>query len=135
MQSTEMITRSDSLVKLITSDNIVERKSIPHYSIPYIENLAMGYLYNDNPLFILLNQLIRTNFSGEIHLYGFDGYNFARESNYVSPEMEYHFTKNMANNLNKDVISFLSNVQNDLDLTFHGQTLYKDDLLTCVKYE
>ena len=77
----------------------------------------------DNSLVMMLKVLIKTSVK-QVLLAGFDGYS-AQSENYFNGQMEYHFIREKAKELNRYTIDFLSSVRDRLKVEFLTPSLYE----------
>ena len=78
----------------------------------------------DNSLIMLLKALIRIGI-GQVVLAGFDGYS-RDKVNYINENMEYEFSKRMADYLNQYTIRFLKENKENIQVTFLTQSRYAE---------
>lgn len=109
---------------IILTNNVLSFGKSYDYLISYQDNIELDALFIDNPLFIIGNFVRKYLPSVNLNLLGFDGYDNAIESNYIHPDMEYSFTKDKAEKLNKDVIEYINKHNKELKIIVPEDSKY-----------
>ena len=76
---------------------------------------------------IMLMRLLAEYKVKNIGLAGFDGYEKTKISNYVNPNMEYSFSKDKAEQINKDVVESIGRIQNLPPINFVTTSKYNKE--------
>lgn len=109
---------------IIATSNVTSMQN----PFPYIVNYSSLLDYNapivDNSLMMLLKMLSGLEVS-EVKLAGFDGYIGDGVSNYIEQNMEYCFTKEMAENLNQYVGNEIETLKENMSISFLTSSLYE----------
>lgn len=101
--STKLSQRGNQLTTLATS-NVTKASGAFDYVFNYSALLDEEALIVDNPMIMLL-KLLREAHVAHVALAGFDGYVKADAPNYVNPNMDHSFSREKAQEINRDVIS------------------------------
>lgn len=110
-------------VKLIATSNVTKTKGRFDYLLNYSSLLQTKGVFSDNSLLMFIQVLLKIGVK-QLALAGFDGYDTNRSSNYCQTELEYPFTNELANNVNKDVIDFLNETRDAINITFITDSIY-----------
>lgn len=97
--------------KVIATSNVTKASGDFDFILQYGKLLDDEALMKDNPMIMLIHLLAEYQVNS-IGLAGFDGYEKTKTSNYVNPNMEYSFSKDKAEQINKDVIESIRRIQN-----------------------
>ena len=110
--------------KLIATSNITRTLGEFDYTLNYSDLLDEEALMPDNPLIMLLRFLKKANVSG-IGLAGFDGYRETPVSNYVNPNMEYSYSSEEADNINRDTVEGIRKLGLGVSPVFVTESIYE----------
>ena len=121
--STKLSQSRDKLTTLATS-NVTKASGSFDYVFNYSALLDEQALIVDNPMIMLLKLLHEVG-AEHVALAGFDGYVKADAPNYVNPNMDHAFSREKAQEINRDVISSIRRL-GDLGFTMEyiTDTLY-----------
>ncbi len=111
--------------KLIATSNITRTLGEFDYTLNYSDLLDEEALMPDNPLIMLLHLLKRSDVAS-IGLAGFDGYRETSVSNYVNPNMEYSYSKEEADNINKDTVRGINKTGLKIKPVFVTESIYEN---------
>ena len=109
--------------KLIATSNVTKTKGHFDFMLNYSSLLQTKGVYPDNSLIMFIKVLMKLGIR-KMSLAGFDGYGTNRAANYCNTELEYAFTDELAKAVNQDVIDFLLESQNDIQIDFITESLY-----------
>lgn len=101
--SMKLSQNSEKLITLATS-NVTKASGSFDYVFNYSALLDEQALIVDNPMIMLL-KLLREAGAAHVVLAGFDGYVKADAPNYVNPNMDHSFSREKAQEINRDVVS------------------------------
>jgi len=110
--------------KLIATSNITRTLGEFDYTLSYSALLDEDALMPDNPLIMLLKLLKKAGVSS-VGLAGFDGYRETSVSNYVNPNMEYSYSKEEADNINKDTVEGIRKLDLPVSPVFVTESIYE----------
>lgn len=113
----------DKYVLIATSNVTATKQKAFDYILNFSTLMDAKAKIVDNSLVMLLKALISLNCK-KVTLAGFDGYS-KETSNYYNIDMEYEFTKNMAEYLNEYTNTFLSEVHDKIKIDFLTDSRYK----------
>ena len=129
------LTNSKRYVQLATRQSQERQRIIATSNVTGTNGEAFEFVLNystlidtdaeiiDNSLVMMLKVLIKTSVN-KVLLAGFDGYS-ARSENYFNGQMEYHFIREKAEELNRYTINFLSSVRGKLQVEFLTPSFYE----------
>ncbi len=110
--------------KLIATSNITRTLGEFDYTLNYSALLDEDALMPDNPLIMLLRVLKKAGVSS-IGLAGFDGYRETSVSNYVNPNMEYSYSSEEADNINRDTVNGIQKLGLSDGVVFVTESIYE----------
>ncbi len=110
--------------KLIATSNITRTLGEFDYTLSYDALLDEDALMPDNPLIMLLKLLKKAGIAS-VGLAGFDGYRKASVSNYVNPNMEYSYSSEEADNINKDTVAGIAKLDLSFPLEYVTESIYE----------
>ena len=110
--------------KLIATSNITRTLGEFDYTLSYSDLLDEDALMPDNPLIMLLGFLKRAGVAS-IGLAGFDGYRETSVSNYVNPNMEYSYSSEEADNINRDTVAGIRKLGLKVKPVFVTESIYE----------
>ena len=110
--------------KLIATSNITRTLGEFDYTLNYSALLDEDALMPDNPLIMLLRLLKKANVSA-IGLAGFDGYREKSVPNYVNPNMEYSYSKDQADNINRDTAEGIRKLDLSVPVVYVTESIYE----------
>ena len=110
--------------KLIATSNITRTLGEFDYTLNYSDLLDEEALMPDNPLIMLLHLLKRSDVAS-IGLAGFDGYRETSVSNYVNPNMEYSYSSEEADNINRDTVRSMRKTGLKITPVFVTESIYE----------
>ncbi|MBO4904002.1 MAG: aldolase catalytic domain-containing protein [Lachnospiraceae bacterium] len=110
--------------KLIATSNITRTLGEFDYTLNYSDLLDEEALMPDNPLIMLLGLLKKAQIKS-IGLAGFDGYRETSVSNYVNPNMEYSYSSDEADNINKDTVRGIRKLDLGVTPVFVTESIYE----------
>jgi 4-hydroxy 2-oxovalerate aldolase len=123
VQLSSRINQLDNSIKLIATSNVTKASGQFDYTLEYCALLDPQALFVDNPM-IMLIKFLNLCQAKEIALAGFDGHTTARASDYVNPNMAYSFSKEKANEINRDAIASLARLNRTVPITFITKSKY-----------
>ena len=109
--------------QIIATSNVTKTSGKFDYTLKYSTLLDEDAEVIDNSFIMLLKVMIRLGV-GHVALAGFDGYVGDTASNYINPNMEYHFNAEQAKALNEYVKETLKELGKKLDIEFITESLY-----------
>lgn len=118
--------RAKDSMKLIATSNVTKTKGRFDYLLNYGSLLQSKGVYPDNSLIMFIKTLIKIGIK-HLALAGFDGYCSNRTPNYCHAELEYTFSDELAKAVNQDVIDFLHETQNTIQVEFITESLYNQN--------
>lgn len=122
--STKLIQSQEKLTTLATS-NVTKASGKFDYVFNYSELLDEEAMIVDNPMIMLL-KLLRAAGVESVALAGFDGYVKADAPNYVNPNMDHSFSREKAQEINRDVMSSIRRLGKlGYELRYITDTLYQ----------
>lgn len=101
--STKLSQNKEKLVTLATS-NVTKASGAFDYVFNYSALLDEQALIVDNPMIMMLKLLQEAEVQS-VALAGFDGYVETEEPNYINPNMDHSFSRQKAQEINRDVVS------------------------------
>ncbi len=110
--------------RLIATSNITRTLGEFDYTLNYSDLLDEDALMPDNPLIMLLKVLKKAGVSS-VGLAGFDGYRVSSVPNYVNPNMEYSYSSEEADNINKDTVKGIRKLGLDNRPVFVTESIYE----------
>lgn len=110
--------------KLIATSNITRTLGEFDYTLNYSDLLDEEALMPDNPLIMLLRVLKKAG-ARSVGLAGFDGYRETSVSNYVNPNMEYSYSRQEADSINRDTVSSIRKLHLAADPVFVTESIYE----------
>lgn len=112
--------------KVIATSNVTKATGDFDFILQYGKLLDDVALMKDNPMIMLMRLLAEYKVKN-IGLAGFDGYEKTKISNYVNPNMEYSFSKDKAEQINKDVVESIGRIQNLPPINFVTTSKYNKE--------
>ena len=109
---------------IIATSNVTCTSGEFDYTLNISPLLDLNAEIIDNSLVMLLKTMINLEVKN-VTLAGFDGYS-SNENNYFIANMEYDFSKKMANYLNQYTTQFLSEKANEITVNFITKSRYED---------
>lgn len=109
--------------QVIATSNVTKTNGKFDYTLKYSSLLDLEAKIVDNSFIMLLKVMIRLGVR-QVALCGFDGY-VGEDVNYVNSNMEYHFDREQAEELNHYVSKVLNAMEKDLQFTFITDSLYE----------
>lgn len=110
-------------LEVIATSNVTKTSGKFDYTLKYSTLLDEDAEVIDNSFIMLLKVMIKLGV-GHVALAGFDGYVGDTASNYINPNMEYHFNAEQAKALNEYVKETLKELGKKLDIEFITESLY-----------
>lgn len=126
MLSTTLAEAEDRFSVIATS-NVTSMKEQFSYVVNYSSLLDYDTAIVDNPLLMLLKILKKLKVQA-IDLAGFDGYRGNGALNYIEQNMEYMFSEQQAEELNRYVGSVIEKYREDIPVSFLTDTLYEKEI-------
>ena len=123
VQMSTMLSGRASHIKTIATSNVTSTTSFD-YVLRYQDLLDEEALIADNPMLMLL-KLLKEYEAEEIYLAGCDGYSVMEEPNYINPNMEYSYSTETAQNINRDVIKSMDKLGLKMPVVFVTDSYYK----------
>jgi len=111
-------------VKLIATSNVTKAEGCFDYVFSCSKLLDEEALIPDNPM-IMLTKILRDMDIKSIAYAGFDGYEKTALPNYVNANMEHTFSKELAKEINEDVIKGLEKLRLDIPIKYITTSLYE----------
>lgn len=108
--------------RVIATSNVTATDSFD-YVLRYRDLLDEEALIADNPMLMLL-KLLKQFGVGEIVCAGFDGYSVVQKPNYINPNMEYSYSTETAQAINRDVIEGIRRLGMEERLEFITRSYY-----------
>ncbi len=124
VQMASILSRNPDQFKIIATSNITRMTTEFDFVLEYSRLLDREAMIVDNPLIMLL-RCFREIQVKKIVLAGFDGYKKAETPNYINPNMEHSFTKERAEEINRDTREALCRVKDDMEITFLTKSFYE----------
>lgn len=122
--STKLSRNSEKLITLATS-NVTKASGSFDYVFNYSALLDEHALIVDNPMIMLL-KLLQEAGTAYVALAGFDGYVKADAPNYVNPNMDHSFSREKAQEINRDVVSSIGRLgESGFRMEYITDTLYE----------
>ena len=111
-------------VKLIATSNVTKAEGCFDYVFSCSKLLDEEALIPDNPM-IMLTKILRDMDIKSIAYAGFDGYEKTALPNYVNANMEHTFSKELAKEINEDVIKGLEKLRLNIPIKYITTSLYE----------
>lgn len=124
IQLSSTIGRNRDKYKLISTSNITRASGYFDYTLDYETLIDRTAVFMDNSFLMILRALIKLHIP-DVFLAGFDGYSLDNETDYFSSKMEYEFSKQKGQDINKDVNKNLTAMKDSIKLHFITKTLYQ----------
>ncbi len=110
--------------RLIATSNITRTLGEFDYTLNYSALLDEDALMPDNPLIMLLRLLKKAGVRSA-GLAGFDGYRQTPVSNYVNPNMEYSYSSEEADNINRDTVKSMQKLELPFEVVYVTESIYE----------
>lgn len=110
--------------RLIATSNITRTLGEFDFTLNYSDLLDEEALMPDNPLIMLL-RLLKKAGASSVGLAGFDGYRETSVSNYVNPNMEYSYSSEEADNINRDTVAGIRKLELPTPPVFVTESIYE----------
>lgn len=123
---TKMLLPENKDIKVIATSNITKVDGTFEFVLNYYNLIDENEIIPDNSFIMFLKALIRLGIT-DIAAAGFDGYSNSN-SNYFFEEMEYDFTRQRADYLNKYTKDFLYSMKEKINVLFITQTKYLEEI-------
>jgi 4-hydroxy 2-oxovalerate aldolase len=108
---------------IVTSNVTSSGKTFP-YNLNYSSLLDEQALIVDNPM-IMFMHLLKEMEIENLALVGFDGYTESESANYANPNMEHAFSREKANDINRDVVESIKRLSPNYPYFYLTESLYQ----------
>jgi 4-hydroxy 2-oxovalerate aldolase len=123
VQLATVLSKKNQNFKVIATSNVTKTSGKFDYTLKYGALLDEKAEIIDNSLIMLL-KVIQKFHVENVFLAGFDGYIGDGNQNYINPDMEYSFSKEQAERLNKYVSKVILAFSREMKISFITDSLY-----------
>lgn len=110
---------------LIATSNVTSAGKIFPYNLNYSDLLDEDAMIVDNPM-IMFMKLLKEMDIESLALTGFDGYTKSESANYVNPNMEHSFSREKAQDINRDVVRSIERLSVGYPFFYLTASLYQE---------
>lgn len=125
VQLSSKLNALDSQPVLIATSNITSAGKIFSYSLNYSGLLDEKAMIVDNPMVMFMKFLKGMEIT-DLALAGFDGYTKSESANYVNPNMEHSFSREKAQDINRDVVGSIQRLSLNYPFFYLTESLYEE---------